>query len=377
MRVRLRGRASQALLWAALIVTAVSSHRSVIEAQEPAMRWDGLIELISGRNDGPPPSMTPPIPADGPSQMSRHAVSGDGRSVVFTATAPSLAGFYGPALYLRDRRLSDTRMLFAGTDTTALRDAVISADGRHVAFTVCEPWMRPDYAPICDVWAFDTLTGGIAPLSVAPQTGEFGNADSDEPVLSASGRFVVFRTAATNLASGVPTGVPQLVIKDRDPDVNGIFDEPGPNTFQIVSAPKGAAGTVPGNGPSATAEVSDNGRYVAFRSAATNLVPGDTNGVWDVFRRDRMARDTRRLNVRPSGQSPPPIDSPAISMTTDGRYVAFASADPLLAPGSFGDTNNGSDVFISDPQSLTVERVDVGWLASAPGVYVPGSGPTE
>jgi Concanavalin A-like lectin/glucanases superfamily/MBG domain (YGX type)/Bacterial Ig-like domain (group 3)/IPT/TIG domain/MBG domain len=381
MGVRLRGRASQVLLWGALIVIAVSTHGPVIEAQEPAMRWDGLIELISGRNDMPPPSMNPPIPANGPSQMSRHAVSGDGRSVVFTATAPSLAGFPGPAVYLRDRRMSDTRVLFAGLDTTGLRDAVISEDGRHVAFTVCEPLMRPDSAPICDVWAQDTQTGGWSPLSVAPSTGEFGNADSDEPVLSSSGRFVVFRTAATNLAPGVPAGVPQIVIKDRDPDQNGIYDEPGPvspNSFQIVSAPKGAAGTVPGNGPSATADVSDNGRYVAFRSAATNLVPGDTNGAWDVFRRDRMARDTRRLNV-PSGssQSAHPIDSPGISMTPDGRYVAFASADPTLAPGSFGDTNNARDVYIFDAQSLSVERVDVGWLASAPGVHPPGSGPTD
>jgi hypothetical protein len=110
-----RGRASRALLCAALIVTAISNRgTAVVEAQEPAMRWDGLIELVSGRSDGPPPSFNPPIPADGPSQMSRHAVSGDGRYVVFTANAQSLAGFSGPALYLRDRRLSDTRLLFGG-----------------------------------------------------------------------------------------------------------------------------------------------------------------------------------------------------------------------------------------------------------------------
>ena len=340
------------------------------------MRWDGLIELVSGRNEAQHPTLNPPTPADGPSQMSRHAVSGDGRYVVFTANAPAL-GYYGQALYLRDRRLSDTRLLFAGGGGD-LRDAVISEDGRYVAFTVCEPWMRPDYAPICDVWAMDTLTGSISPLSVAPHTGEFGNADSDEPVLSRNGRFIVFRTSATNLAPGVLAGVPQLVIKDRDPDRNGIYDEPSPNTFQIVSAPKGAAGTVPGNGPSATAEVSEDGRYIAFRSAASNLVPGDTNGVWDVFRRDRLARDTRRLNVRSGvNESPNPIDSPAISMTPDGRYVAFASADPMLAPASFDDTNNVRDVFVFDAQSLSVQRVDIGWLPYATGVLVPGSGPTE
>src|SRR4029453_5306673 len=180
MRAFLRGRATDALLWGALIVTAVSSRGTVlVQAQGPAMRWDGLIELVSGRNEGPPPSLNTPIPADGPSQMGGHAMSGAGRSVVFTANAPALAGFYGPALYLRDRRLSDTRLLFGASGD--VRDAVISEDGRQVAFTVCEPWMRPDYAPICDVWAMDTLTGSRSPLSVKPDSGEFGNADRDKP----------------------------------------------------------------------------------------------------------------------------------------------------------------------------------------------------
>ena len=372
-----RGRASRALLWGALIVTAVSSRgTSAVKAQEPAMRWDGLIELVSGRSESQP-TTNPPIPADGPSQMSRHAVSGDGRYVVFTANAPSLFGFNGPGLYLRDRRLNETRFLFGGGGGD-LRDAVISADGRYVAFTICEPWMRPDQLPICDVWSMDVLTWGISPLSVEPTLGEFGNGDSDEPVLSSDGRFVVFRTAATNLVAGVPAGVPQIVIRDRDPDHNGIYDEPGPlapNAFQMVSVPKGNQANVPGNGPSATAEVSDDGRYVAFRSAASNLVPGDTNGMWDVFRRDRVGRDTRRLNAG-AGQSLYPIDSPAISMTPDGQYVAFTSADPMLAPAPFDDTNNSRDVFIVDAASLFVERVDVGWLPSA-SIRVPGSGPTE
>jgi len=197
MRACLRGRLSQVLLWGALIVSAVSNRATIgVAAQEPAMRWDGLIELVSGRYEYSPPSLNPPIPADGPSQMSRHAVSGDGRYVVFTANAPALAGIHAPAVYLRDRRLSETRLLFSGA-AGDLRDAVISEDGRHVAFTVCEPWMRPDQAPICDVWAIDTLTWSWSALSVEPHQGEFGNGHSDEPVLSGDGRFVVFRTTAT------------------------------------------------------------------------------------------------------------------------------------------------------------------------------------
>ena len=96
----LRGRASQLLLWGALIVTAtaVSSRVTiVVEAQAPSMRWDGLIELVSGKTPYPPPTMDPPTPADGPSQMSRHAVSGDGRYVVFTANAPASAGPWSAA----------------------------------------------------------------------------------------------------------------------------------------------------------------------------------------------------------------------------------------------------------------------------------------
>ena len=376
MRAFLRGRASQVLLWGALIVTAVSTRgHVVVDAQEQGQRWDGLIELISGKYDYLPPPSMPPVPADGPSQMSRHAMSADGRYILFSANAPSL-GSYQEALYLRDRRTSETRLLLAGPT----RDAVISADGRHIALTVCEPFMRPDYAPICDVWGIDTLIWSWTPLSVEPYQGEFGNANSDEPVLSGNGRFVVFRTSATNLVQGVPAGVPQLVMRDRDPDRNGILDEPGPNTLQLVSVRDGSS-YMAGNGPSATAEVSDDGRYVAFRSAADNLVSGDTNGVWDVFRRDLLRRNTLRLNHRPYPfgyeQSPASIDSPAISMTPDGRFVAFTSEDGLLAASSIDDYNNTRDVFVFDAEASYLQRLDVGWGPPTAAGYVPGNGPTE
>ncbi len=154
MRADLRLRHRKALLLAGWIaVSMLSGHDPRVLAQEPALRWDGLIELISGRHDYPPPTTMPPTPADGPSQMSRHAISGDGRYIVFTAVAPSL-GYPETSLYLRDRRSNDTRVLLAGP---AL-DPVISGDGNHVAFRVCEPYMRPDNAPICDVWSLDLRT---------------------------------------------------------------------------------------------------------------------------------------------------------------------------------------------------------------------------
>ncbi len=105
MRAFLPGRVSQALLCGALIVTAVSTHDAVVvEAQAPTMRWDGLIELVSGRSQ----SFNSPLPADGPSQMSRHAVSGDGRYVVFTANAPALAVRSQPSTSKSTRQMLST-----------------------------------------------------------------------------------------------------------------------------------------------------------------------------------------------------------------------------------------------------------------------------
>jgi Tol biopolymer transport system component len=101
--------------------------------------------------------------------------------------------------------------------------------------------------------------------------------------------------------------------------------------------------------------VSADGRYVAFESVSDNLVPGDTNGVDDVFVRDRQSGQTERVSVDSSGvQGNGRSNFPSIS--ADGRYVAFWSlADNLVS----GDTNGAYDVFVHDRQSGQTERVSV------------------
>jgi len=110
-----RTRAS--VLFLVLVIAAISGARDnrVLARQEPApaQRWDGLIELISGHYQYAPPSADAPIPADGPSEMSRQAISADGRYIIFTANAPSL-GYSTTALYVRDRRTGETRVLLGG-----------------------------------------------------------------------------------------------------------------------------------------------------------------------------------------------------------------------------------------------------------------------
>ena len=374
MHASLRVRLRQVSLFVVLLGVALASNPGGrAAAQEPAMRWDGLIELISGWYNYPPPTVDPPVPADNASTMSRRAISADGRYILFNTEATNL-GYSGPGLYLRDRRTNETRALLAGP---AL-NGTLSADGNHVAFEICDPYARPqprpDGALFCDVYALDVRTWQWTLMSGMPD-GTFGDEDSRAPVLSSDGRFVVFRTKAGNLSGGTP-GIMRLVLRDRDADGNGIFDEPGTALLETISV--GPNDSILANDDSDTPEVSDDGRFVAFRSRATNLVSGDHNGAWDIFLRDRPAHRTRRINLRGGvEESFASIDSPQISMTPDGRYIAYTSADPMLAPAVFDDLNGVNDVFVYDRVTSSTSRVDVGWGPPVAEGIVPGNGPTE
>lgn len=369
MRMRLTARAAVTVALAAITIAGLTlqSGRS-IRAQSAVMRWDGLLEGISvvgSYYNGWGPFEA----ANGPNRISRHAVSGDGRYVLFESMAQNLNAWYNWSLFLRDRATGETRSIMPGP----IHDPVLSADGNQVAFSMCEPYWRPDTLFICDIYAINPQTWMFRRLTELPD-GTPGDADSAEPVLSTNGRFVVFRTSATNFFS-IGAGENQIALLDRDYDQNGIFDEPGTAHFEPISVtPAGFAG----NGPSLSAEVSDDGRFVSFTSAASDLVSGDTNGVWDVFQRDRQSGITRRINIRPWGsESFDGVGTPAISMTPDGRFIAYSSRDGLLAAGYPDDTNNMEDVFVYDALTDWTTRLDVGWGPPVAGGYVPGNGHTR
>ena len=130
--------------------------------------------------------------------------------------------------------------------------------------------------------------------------------------------------------------------------------------------------------------VSADGRYVAFPSSADNLVPGDTNGQFDVFVKDRVTGRVTRASVSSSGEQgvdgtyPRGADSqstPAapqrtvtsLSISADGRYVAFLSYDTNLVPGDTngrpGNSSNpsggGEDAFVHDMRTGRTTRVSV------------------
>jgi Tol biopolymer transport system component len=123
-----------------------------------------------------------------------------------------------------------------------------------------------------------------------------------------------------------------------------------------VRASVGALG-VQADGRSFVPALSADGRYAAFYSDASNLVAGDTNAARDVFVRDLQTAETTRVSVSSSGGEANG-DSFAPVVSSDGRYVAFASAASNLVDG---DTNDANDIFIRDRQSSTTTRVSVGF----------------
>lgn len=112
---------------------------------------------------------------------------------------------------------------------------------------------------------------------------------------------------------------------------------------------------LPANGPSTGSAISADGRYVAFVSAAANLVPKDTNRAADVFLRDRTRNRTIRVSVGPRGAQADAA-SAGVTMSADGRWIAYSSAASNLVAG---DTNRFADVFLYDRDKRTTSRVSV------------------
>src|SRR5439155_2117957 len=110
-----------------------------------------------------------------------------------------------------------------------------------------------------------------------------------------------------------------------------------------------------GSGPSIRPAISADGRFVAFESDATNLVPGDTNGSMDVFVHDRQTGVTERVSVDSAGNEANSASrGPTIS--ADGRFVAFWSWATNLVPG---DTNGAVDVFVHDRHSRDTDTASL------------------
>ncbi|MEO3807700.1 S8 family serine peptidase [Sphaerisporangium sp. B11E5] len=232
----------------------------------------------------------------------------------------------------------------------------VSADGNHVVFASAASNLVPgDTNDDLDVFATDLRTGETERVSVASD-GTQSDSFSLVPMVSADGRFVGFNSGATNLVPGDTNDQSDTFVHDR---LTG-------KTERISVAPDGTQA----DGLSSQASFSADGRFAVFNSDATNLVPGDTNGATDVFVRDRVNGTTERVSVG-AGGAQGTASSREQAISADGRYVAFESASADLVPG---DTNGVNDVFVRDRQAGTTERVPVPGDAGAGGPVISADG---
>ena len=160
--------------------------------------------------------------------------------------------------------------------------------------------------------------------------GEQADRGSANPSMSQDGRYVAFQSGATNLVAGDTNGVTDIFVRDTvaDTTLRVSVDSAGNQADEFSTNPR----------------ISPDGRYVAFESAATDLVAGDTNGVTDVFLHDLQTGATVRVSVSSTGGQGND-DSSEASLSADGRYVAFSSQATNLVPG---DANAKTDIFVRD-----------------------------
>ncbi|MEU7650005.1 RICIN domain-containing protein [Streptomyces huasconensis] len=284
------------------------------------------------------------------SMDSAPVLSGDGRYAAFTSDAASLVPGdknLAPDVFVRDRSAGTTERVSL-TDGDAESSPAewsdepsISGDGRYVAFeSVARALVNGDTNNQRDVFVRDRVAGTTQRVSVATN-GTQSNNWSFAPSVSADGRYVAFTSGASNLVAGDTNGADDVFVHDRQT-----------RTTQRVSV---AGGGAQGNAESRTPSLSADGRHVAFTSAASNLVAGDTNGAEDVFVRDLGSGTTQRVSVTGAGAQGD-RGSSWPSLSADGRHVAFSSSAANLVSG---DTNGRIDVYVRDRQAGTTQRVSV------------------
>ena len=226
----------------------------------------------------------------------------------------------------------------AGTGSPA-----ISPKGRYVAFEAGASNLVPrDTNGTDDVFIRDVLAGRTQRVSVS-STGAQGNGPSYAPAIGGAGRYLAFVSDAANLVPRDTNATTDVFLRDV---VAG-------RTQRVSVSSTGAQG----NGFSFDyPAVSANGRYVAFISAGSNLVRGDTNMTEDVFVHDTLTGRTRRVSVSSTGTQGNGFSLTGPAMSRDGRYIAFVSTASNLVPR---DTNNQPDVFVHDMVTGRTRRANL------------------
>lgn len=277
----------------------------------------------------------------------------------------------------------------------------LSADGRFVAFVSEASNLVPgDTNNAADIFVHDRWSGLTKRVSIT-SNGAQASGDPSRPSISGDGRFVAFSSDAPDLVTDDNNAHHDVFLHDRDSgatqvvsisstgelgnhdsftrrpslsydgrlivffsaadnlvpgDSNGVMDvflhDRLTGATELISK---STDLQQGNADSSYPTISSNGNFIAYYSDASNLVENDLNGSTDVFLYNRLAQTTTRVSISNSGEEGNDLsDLPSIS--ADGRFVAFFSlASNLVA----GDTNGKADIFVRDTHDGLTRRASV------------------
>jgi len=284
----------------------------------------------------------------------------DGRFIVFTANVGGTSGT-NTAVYFWDAQ-TGTNKLASGNLNNALPASAIcdspgiTPDGYYISFLSSAPNLTSnklvgDY----HLYVRDTQAGTTRLADVDRNGVGAGVNPTTVPGLSADGRFVAFESAAGNLA-----------LDDRNHDSDVFVWEGVADQTELISVRNSAlpSGSADGSSGMISFSISTNDQRVAFVSEADDLVADDTNRVRDVFVRNLLTGAIVLVSVDTNGVASGNAASTDSAMSGDGRYVAFSSAADNLVSG---DTNRSQDVFVRDLQSGTTALVSVSTNGVDPG----------
>src|SRR6476469_307286 len=287
-------------------------------------------------------------PGNSPSNYS--AISADGRFVAFQSYASNLVpGDTNNKNDIFVRDLSTNTTTRVSVDSAGIPgnndsfNPSISADGRFVAFASFSNLVPEDTNNQSDIFVRDLLTNTTTRVSV-DSAGNPGNSPSNYSAISADGRFVAFQSYASNLVPGDTNNKNDIFVRDL-------------STNTTTRASVDSAG-FQGNSDSLLPSISADGLFVAFTSFASNRLPGDTNNRDNIFVRDLSTNTTTRVSVDSAG-TPGNSDSFISAISADGRFVAFQSQASNLVPGDTNNFFNQAKIFVRDLSTNTTTRVSV------------------
>jgi hypothetical protein len=321
------------MLWIVLMAVAVTTQAETVR-----------VSVSSNGTEANGDSFSPALAADGRyvafNSESNNLVAGDNNGVLDT--------------FVHDRETGGImRVSVASDGTEANRSSgrsspAISRNGRYVVFnSSANNLVAGDNNDRSDIFVHDRQSGETTRVSVASDDTE-ANSSSLYTDISADSRYVAFESNATNLVAGDNNGVRDIFVHDRETG----------ETIRVNVASDGTeanAGTEGYWGWLYSNPISENGRYVAFTSLASNLVVGDNNDYEDIFVHDLETRETTQISVASDGTAGNQF-SFLDDMSEDGRYVVFESgANNLVA----GDNNGTVDVFVHDRQNGETKRVSI------------------